>query len=161
MKKALLFILTVVAIAMAATAQNPVRWRTTVKMTSPTEGEIVIKALVSDGWHLYGLDMPDGGPKATSFDFSGSAGIKTVGKVCPSTEPISQEDPLFGQKLSWWGSNVSFVQRFKVTDNSKGAIKVAISFMSCNGETCTPPRTEIVTATIPQYDPSTQKQTKK
>ena len=161
MKKTLLLILAVVAMAMSAVAQNPVRWRTVVKMTSPTEGEIVIKALVDNGWHLYGLDMPDGGPKATRFDFSASTGIKTVGDIRPSSEPVAKMDPLFGQKLSWWDSNVNFTQRFKVTDKSKGAIKVAITFMSCNGETCTPPRTETVTANIPQYDSSKQTPSKK
>lgn len=161
MKKALLLILAAVAIAITSTAQNPVRWRTTVKMTSPNEGEIVIKALVDDGWHLYGLNMPDGGPKATNIDLSASTGIKTVGNIRPSADPIAKMDPLFGLELSWWESNVNFTQPFKVTDKNKGAIKIAITYMSCNGETCTPPRTEIITAAIPKYDPSKQTTNKK
>ena len=75
MKKIFTFLIVVMAIGMTMTAQSPVRWRTSVTMTSPTEGEITIKALISDGWHLYGLEMPQGGPKATRFDFSDSQGI--------------------------------------------------------------------------------------
>ena len=59
--------------AMAQTVQ-PVKWRISVKMTSKTEGVVTIRAIVGQGWHLYGLDIPKGGPKPTSFNFSKSEG---------------------------------------------------------------------------------------
>ncbi len=154
MKKALLLTIAIAVMAIAASAQSPVRWRTSVNMTSPDEGEIVIKALIDDGWHLYALDMPEGGPKATKFDFSSSNGIEIRGDIKPSENPISRMDPLFGKKLSWWDRNVNFTQRFSVIDKENGIIKVSITFMCCNGGTCTPPKTETISASIPQYDPS-------
>ena len=112
MKKALVILFALFALALASTAQSPVRWRASVKMTSPTEGEITIKALIAEGWHLYGLEMPDGGPKPTRFNFSDSKGIRTDGDIRPSEPPIVQMDPLFGKNLSWWDRNVTFTQRF-------------------------------------------------
>lgn len=154
MKKIFTFLIVVMAIGMTMTAQSPVRWRTSVTMTSPTEGEITIKALISDGWHLYGLEMPQGGPKATRFDFSDSQGIEIEGKIQPSESPIEQMDPLFGKKLSWWDRNVTFTQRFTLKERKDARVKVSISYMSCNGGSCTPPRTESITTTIPEYNPS-------
>lgn len=154
MKKALFMLIAVLTITFAAGAQSPVRWRTTVKMTSPTEGEISIKALISDGWHLYGFDMPDGGPKPTRFDFSGCVGIALDGEIHPSEAPISQMDPLFGKTLSWWDRNVTFTQHFTLKDRKDARVKVSIYFMSCNGGTCTPPKTETITTIIPEYNPA-------
>ncbi|MDE5745526.1 MAG: thiol:disulfide interchange protein, partial [Paramuribaculum sp.] len=48
---------------------SPIIWNVTSSMTSDTEGEIVFSATIEDGWHLYGLNLPEGGPKATSIDF--------------------------------------------------------------------------------------------
>lgn len=154
MKKTVLSLLAIFVLALAASAQSPVRWRVSVTMTSPNEGEIVIKALINEGWHLYGLTMPQGGPKATQFDFSNSNGIELNGDIHPSREAIVKMDPLFGKELSWWDRNVNFTQHFRVTNKQEGNISVQISFMSCNGGTCTPPRTETISTSIPQYDPS-------
>ncbi len=154
MKKALVILFALFALALASTAQSLVRWRASVKMTSPTEGEITIKALIAEGWHLYGLEMPDGGPKPTRFNFSDSKGIRTDGDIRPSEPPIVQMDPLFGKNLSWWDRNVTFTQRFTLTEPKEARVKVDISFMSCNGGTCTPPKTETITIVIPKYNPS-------
>ena len=161
MKKALFLLLAVFAIAFTSGAQSPVRWRTSVKMTSPTQGEITIKALISEGWHLYGFDMPDGGPKPTRFDFSDCIGIKLDGDVKPSAQPIVQMDPLFGKNLSWWDRNVTFTQRFTLKNDKEARVKVSITYMSCNGGICTPPKTETVTTTIPEYKPTELNQSQK
>lgn len=154
MKKALILLIAAIAIAISASAQSPIRWRTSINMISPDEGEIVIKALIEDGWHLYGFNMPDGGPKPTRFDFSESCGIELNGEIRPSENPIVKMDPLFGRDLSWWDRNVNFTQRFSVVNKNDAIVRISITFMSCNGGTCTPPRTESISATIPQYDPS-------
>ncbi|MDE5568972.1 MAG: protein-disulfide reductase DsbD N-terminal domain-containing protein [Muribaculaceae bacterium] len=161
MKKALFLLIALMTITFATEAQSPVRWRTSVRMTSPTEGEISIKALISEGWHLYALEMPAGGPKATSFDFSGSTGISLDGAIQPSESPITQMDPLFGKTLSWWDRNVTFTQRFTLKERKDARVKVSIYFMSCNGGTCTPPKTETITTIIPEYNPSELNHSKK
>ncbi len=131
-------------------AQSPIRWRMIVKMTSPTEGTVTVKALLSDGWHLYGFDMPKGGPKPTTFDFSESTGIKLVGEPEPSVKPVMKDDKQFGEKLSQWESNVTFVQRFKLTGKG-GVVKLGIRYMGCNDATCMPPRTENFSTPEPEF----------
>lgn len=161
MKKLLLLIFVALAFAFTSNAQSVVRWRTSVKMTSPSEGQIVIKALISEGWHLYAFDMPEGGPKATKIDFSDSRGITIDGEIRPSEAPVVKMDPLFGKNLSWWDRNVSFTQNFTVNDRNDSSIKVSITYMCCNGGSCTAPKTETMTASIPDYNPSELNTTKK
>ncbi len=135
-----------------AAAQTPaVRWRTTVKMTSPTEGVVTVRALVGQGWHLYGFDLPDGGPKPTVFDFSKSKGVEFTGVVTPSTKPVSAVDPLFKKTLQWWDANVSFSRTFKVTDRAGAHIGLSIKYMACDGNQCMPPKTENISVAVPEF----------
>lgn len=154
MKRLIAILFAVIALAMTSEAQSPVRWRAFVKMTSPSEGIITLKAIISDGWHLYGMQMPESGPKPTSFDFSDSSGIKTSGEIEPSEAPIEKVDPLFGKKLSWWDHDVTFTQAFTLTDKKNARANISIRYMSCNGESCTPPKAESVSAPVPEYNPS-------
>ena len=143
-----LFLLFVICSISFCFAQNPIRWRSSVKMTDKAEGVVLMKAIVQPGWHLYGIDLPKGGPKSTSFDFSDSVGIELIGTVSSSTTPIEVFDNMFQLKLNWWDSNVTFTQRFKVTGNNP-MLKGSITYMGCNDETCTPPRKESISLSIP------------
>lgn len=127
--------------------QRPVRWRTFVKTTGDNEGIITIKALVADGWHLYGLTLPENGPKPTSFDLKGSKGIKFTGKLTPSRPALEVDDPLFGMKLSWWDSNIEFTIPFKVT-GKEPKFECVINYMTCDGTTCRPPARENIATPI-------------
>ncbi|MDE6039865.1 MAG: hypothetical protein K2F75_07775, partial [Paramuribaculum sp.] len=40
----------------AQAPSNPVKWRVNVKMSSATEGEVIMIATIADGWHLYGMN---------------------------------------------------------------------------------------------------------
>ena len=81
MKKYLIALVAVMAVVIGAAASQPVKWRTSVRMTSPTEGTVTVRAIIPEGFHLYGMSMPEGGPKATSLDFTGSRGITLTGST--------------------------------------------------------------------------------
>lgn len=147
-----LICLCVLSTGLQAAEQAPIRWRMIVKMTSPTEGTVTVKALISDGWHLYGTDMPKGGPRPTVLDFSTSEGIEFIGEAMPSAKPTVKADRQFGAELSQWESSVNFVRRFRLKKGaSKPVVKLNVSFMGCNDATCLPPRTESFTSQVPEF----------
>lgn len=148
MRRITLIILSAVISVACAFAQNPIKWRSSVAMTNATEGVITMKAIVQPGWHLYGVDLPKGGPKSTTFDFSQSTDIELTGKITPSVKPTTTFDQMFQLELNWWETTVTFTQAFKVTGKSPN-IKGVITYMGCNNETCTPPRKENISLTIP------------
>lgn len=129
-------------IASASDAIEPVRWRTFVRPAADGSFSLSIRALVSPGWHLYGLEMPETGPKPTVINIKESTGVQFTGELKPLREPLKMTDPLFGIELPWWDSNIEFVVPFIVTNPDSARIKARITFMTCDGNTCRPPKTE-------------------
>lgn len=145
-----LFLLTIllVTMAVAAAAQTkPIRWRLTVSMTSPTEGVATLRALVAEGWHLYGTTLPEGGPKATKITMTGSTDVRFTGQATASVKSKSVHDPVFNMDLTWWDTNVQFTLPFTVTGDNP-VVKINVSYMGCNNETCLPPSSETLTFKI-------------
>ncbi|NCQ10777.1 MAG: thioredoxin fold domain-containing protein [Bacteroidetes bacterium] len=100
---------------------------------------ITIEAIIDGEWHLYGVDLPKGGPVATKFSIkSGNAQIN--GKVMESEAEIVF-DPNFKMKVSWHKSGARFTIPIKYTDALIGAglVEVQVLFMVCNDEVCLPP----------------------
>lgn len=155
MKKILTVLVLIITVALAfssgvyAQTQSvtPVKWRTIVKQTGPGEGVVTFRAIVAPGWHLYGMAMPDNGPKPTTFDLTTSTDMKFTGAVVPSRNATRSLDPLFSAELEWWDSNVEFTVPFTVT-GSAPVLRCVIGYMACDGTTCRPPSRETVTTPI-------------
>lgn len=121
--------------------QNPFVWRANVKMLNKTEGEVIMKVDIAQGWHLYGTNLPKNGPKPTSFDLTKSTGVKFIGSPKPSEKPVVKFDSMFNLKLNYWTGRVVFRQRFKVTNKNNARIEGNVKYMGCNDETCSAPAT--------------------
>ncbi len=145
MKKILFILSFIILAAVSVQAQEAIRWRMAVKMTSDTEGVVTLRALVSDGWHLYGTSLPENGPKPTVFNFSGSTGVKFTGDIRSSRKPLTVEDKMFGMTLNWWDANVEFTRTFKVEKKDGAKIVAGIEYMGCNDKTCLPPKKQTLT----------------
>ena len=85
------------------------------------------------------MDLPEGGPVSTSFNFETLNGAELVGKATASTKPTTVFDEQFQMDLRWFAGAVSFTQKIKVNDLSKFKVDGYVEFMACNDETCLPP----------------------
>lgn len=139
MKRFILIINVVIVSCFAMSALSPIKWSASYKMLDEQEGIIILKADIENGWHLYGIELPKGGPKPTTFDFGASVGVKMLGEIKPSAEPIEKLDDIFRLKLCWWDSSVTFMQRFAIEKNNEYKINVEIEYMGCNEHSCLPP----------------------
>ncbi len=151
MKKISLILVVLLSSIVSMSAQKPIKWRSNIKMTSETEGVVTIKAIIEPGWHLYGTQIPSGGPKATKIDLSSSEGVKFVGDVTPSIAPKKVHDKTFDLNLNWWDQNVTFTQKFKLSSKKGAKIVGVISFMGCNDQTCLPPSTQSINIVVPSF----------
>ncbi len=133
---------------------NPIKWTVESAIGSDGEGSITFKASIESGWHLYALDLPDGGPRPTVFKFDTIEGAELIGDIQPSVEPTETVDMVFHLKLGWWDKDVNFVQRFKTTGNSGYKIAGTISFQGCNDESCIPPSKEPFEIASPDFSAS-------
>ena len=129
-------------IALVAQAQilTPVKWKIKLddKGGAP-EKEIVFAATADKGWHLYDMNLPEGGPVSTSFTFETLNGAELIGQPVPSVKPTTVYDEQFAMNLRWYPGTVSFTQKLKVTDPAKFKAEGEVEFMACNDETCLPP----------------------
>ena len=129
-------------IALVAQAQilTPVKWKIKLddKGGAP-EKEIVFTATADKGWHLYDMNLPEGGPVSTSFTFETLNGAELIGQPVPSVKPTTVYDEQFAMNLRWYPGTVSFIQKLKITDPAKFKAEGEVEFMACNDETCLPP----------------------
>ena len=125
--------------SLAALPSN-VDWTTDIEKISETEGIIHWNAVIKDGWHIYGLEMPDPSVPPTSFDITPVDGLTLVGDVEASVEIKSHYDDMMKLNIPWVTGDVTFSQRFRLTDGVRAVnISGTINYMACNDDACTPP----------------------
>lgn len=141
MKQILSLLITLLAVtALQAQMVDPVHWQSSTRMTDDTHGVVTLTASIDNGWHLYGLSLPDGGPQATEVEWTALDGVTLDGKLTPATQPKKQHDPTFDMDLSWWSGSVTLRQKFTATA-PKWSIKGKVRYMACNDQTCAAPTT--------------------
>ena len=59
---------------------DPIRWTSEMKQDG-NNVEITLKATIDAGWHLYSLELPEGGPMATDIAFGRVEGAELVGEI--------------------------------------------------------------------------------
>jgi thiol:disulfide interchange protein len=142
MLKKNIFILLSVLIASASFSQiyQPVKWTVEKKNTGGKTAEIQIHATIDEGWHLYGLNLPTGGPHPTSIVFEKLENANKVGELQATSKLQKQFDANFNMELNWYTNDAIFIQKIKFDDLSKVKIKGYIEFMACNDKSCLPPQ---------------------
>ena len=123
----------------AQVIRDAVTWSRSVEDKSPTEKVLVFTATVKDPWHLYGTELPKGGPTPTHLLVDKIEGAELVGGLTSTQKPIEKYDPNFEMTLRFFSGKVTFRQKIRITDPKKFAFVGAIRYMACNDEQCLPP----------------------
>lgn len=133
-------IMFVVAMGWTLSAQvvSPVKWSYEKKKISDKEIELIFNASIDAGWHLYGTDLPDGGPVSTTFTFlPDTLNYKISGPLSSATKPTRQFDKIFNLELSYYAIAAQFSRKITLLSDRPFTVKGAIEYQSCNDETCT------------------------
>ena len=133
---------TILALTVQAQILTPVKWKFSLSDSETAEKTIVFSAEIDKGWHLYDMNLPEGGPVSTSFIFEDIKGAELVGKPTASKEATTVYDEQFAMDLRWFAKEVKFSQTIKITDPKKFKLEGAVEFMACNDENCLPPEQE-------------------
>lgn len=143
MNRKILFLIGVMAIAfsMKSAIIEPITWIMNIEKTDSAHGTVILKASIDNGWHLYGTNLPAGGPNPTSIELTASSGIKMTGVLTPSKPPVEKFDPTFQLDLNFWEGEVSFSQDFEIVGTGSQKIDAEVTFQGCNDMTCIPPST--------------------
>ena len=136
----LLFTLTLLLTTTAGAQEMPVKFSVQQKQVSPTEVDVVFTAKIDKGWHVYSTNIPDGGPTAATMHTEKAEGAQPMGGLIKQGKEISEEDQIFGMRLSYFENAVTFIQKYKITAKTYN-IKGYLEFGACNDEMCMPPST--------------------
>ncbi len=136
-----IWVLTFLLLAMLSHAQNtPVTFTVQQKQTSPTEVDVVFTAKIDKGWHVYSTNLPDGGPQSAEMHTELAEGAEPVGSLIKQGKEISEDDKVFGMKVRYFENNVTFIQKYKITDKTYH-LKGYLEYGACNDQMCMPPST--------------------
>ena len=139
MKKAF-FSLTLMLCSLMAWAQmvEPVKWshKATVK---GQELVVTFTATIDNGYHLYSMEIPEGGPQKTEFVFETLNGAEKAGGVkLTAGQEQRHHDENFDMELGYYEQKAVFEQTFQLKGDAY-QVEGYVHFMSCNDEQCTPP----------------------
>ena len=139
MKKLIVFAFAIFGFTIAhAQIEHPVKWSYAAKKISNTEAVVFLRATIQDGWHIYALDVKDGGPIKTSFTFTKSAEYSLIGSpVQPA--PTTKFEKSFNMNVTYFEKTVTFQQKVKLKSAKATAVKGQLEYMTCNDKKCLPP----------------------
>lgn len=143
MRKTASFILLVTLVfssfGLNAQILQPVKWTFESKKTAPNTYDLIFKAKIDKGWHLYSQFLAsDDGPVKTTFTFEQDKAYARKGIVQEKSKPTEKFEEMFNMKVKYFSNEAVFVQQVKLSSEIK-QIKGSLNFMVCDDARCMPP----------------------
>jgi len=121
---------------------DPVKWSFTVQDLGQDEFELVAKANIEEGWHVYALhasnDPSAMGPVSTTLAVDKTKFIELIGGPTEG-KFITHFDINFDMDLNYFEGSAVYRQRFKAVGVEPFNLTGSLEFMTCNEERCLPP----------------------
>ncbi|GIU82231.1 MAG: hypothetical protein D6687_08765 [Acidobacteria bacterium] len=138
---AFLFLLGFISVS----AQNPISWDLEVEAKNLKSGErlkATLSAKIEDGWYLYAMDQPEGGPSALKISIAENSPFEIEGKITSSETPLSKYDKNFDLETRYFIKQVEFLLPLKaLKETNTDELLVAVRYQACNDTFCLPPKT--------------------
>ena len=139
MKKTIFsMLMLLVALAVQAQIQDPVKFKTEWKQLTDNEVEIVFTGTIDPGWHVYSTDLGDGGPISATFNTDKLEGAELVGTLKPVGKEVNSFDKLFEMQVRYFEHTAQFTQALKLTGGGY-RVEGYLEYGACNDENCLPP----------------------
>lgn len=145
MYKMLTTYLTVFFLAAVANAQKPlqpVEIQSYIRSLAPNEAELVIRANIATGLHIYAQSQPK--PfLATKFAVETTPEVTSVGEFVPSKEPLRMRHEDLGVELHEHEGNVEWRARVRLHESAQPGltIKGTVFAQACEAGRCFAPQT--------------------
>lgn len=142
MRKIAVSLLTLLLSALALCAANiekPVTWSVSIENKTADGGTLLIKGDIKEGWHIYGIEMPElskdaGVPDPTRIEFT--SGAQPDGPLSCNVEPTTHFDAFMNLNLPWLSGSIELRQPFRLTG---GSLEGIVRYMACTEQSCIPP----------------------
>jgi hypothetical protein len=130
----------------AQTPAQVVQWSSSLTPATVAAGKAAtanLTATIKDGWHVYAITQPPGGPKGVTVRVPEGQGFKASGAVT-GTKPKTAFDHNFNMNTEFYEKTATL--QLPVTFDAGAAagpkkLKVDVRFQTCNERLCLPPTT--------------------
>lgn len=112
---------------------SPVKWTFEVKKINDKEAEITANAVMDKDWVIYSQFTDDDGPIPLSFVIN-DIDVKFIEK----SKVIKEYDEMFGVNVLKFKEKAIFLG--KIPMNDRGEWSGFVTFMTCDGMKCLPPK---------------------
>jgi thiol:disulfide interchange protein len=123
---------------------DPVSWDVSIEQEEGDRYNILLKAQIDDGWHLYSQEELDLeiSPFPTVFTYNASEETyRLIGETLePDVPPYY--DPVFEADIVFFENKAVFIQEIEVIDPDGLKIEVEVQYSVCDDERCLPPETK-------------------
>jgi hypothetical protein len=138
--------------SVALYAQRPseiVKWNANVTKSSASAATVALSATIQDGWHVYALSQPAGGPMSLKITIPEGHSFALQAPIAEG-KVTRHDDPNFKMETLYYLNNASFTLSLKKegAPATAEAIPVDVRFQACNDRLCLPPYTAHLTADL-------------
>jgi DsbC/DsbD-like thiol-disulfide interchange protein len=132
-----------------AVGQRPfevVKWNASVTKEAPASVSVSLSATIQDGWHVYALSQPSGGPTPLRVTVPAGAPYALQAPVA-ETKVTRHQDPAFKMEAVYYQNAVDLSVDLKKQGAAGSApVPIDVRFQACNDRLCLPPYTAHLTA---------------
>jgi len=111
---------------------------------------LVVTADLAEGWHLYAVDQPRGGPLATRIEVDGESGWTVAGPFVPevpaTAQTIGEGSPWKGLTIREHSGRTTWRAPITPTRADAGAPRGSVTVQLCRDNACIPPESHEFTA---------------
>lgn len=120
---------------MQAQIVTPIHWQMASRVLTDSLLEVTLSASIDEGWHLYGTEIPEDGPKPTAFFLLDGNGERLPLKMAASKEAEHRWDENFLLELAYYEGDIEFSAILPFAQTRQGGVE----YMACNDQMCLPP----------------------
>lgn len=135
------FIISVLLITQSILAQHPISWQFQAVKKGDLQYEVILKATIQPGWHLYSQQQPeDAIAIPTSIQFNANPLVIREKTIREEGKLERYTDKTLGVTSLQFSNQVSFIQIIKLKAKVKTSITGEIEYQVCDDEKCLPPK---------------------
>lgn len=134
-------------VALAQSEDGRVQWAAALGSPGAIKGggatTVELSGTIKDGWHVYALSEPPGGPTALRVTVDDNQVALAAG-VPSGTRPQKRHDPSFGLETKFYTHAFTIrvpVQLKQQSTAGRQDIPVSVRFQTCSDRECQPPTT--------------------
>lgn len=124
-------------VQLAAQQMEPVKWSFQAEQMDNGQYTLHFVADIEKDWVIYGMEEHEDGPIPTSVNFE-EGSYDMIGEVSTTSKSTTSQDEMFMVKLEKFKTEADFTQ--VVSTKGPTTISGWVTFMTCDGERCLPPK---------------------